>query len=811
MNKRETGLPGFFARALGALGLWVLLWLAPAPVLAQLSQSQSVAASVTSGSTLVLPSWTPAPNDLILVAVALRDETRSVSVSGNGLTFVEIANLDNAQAQTGVNLFRAMGASPTSGSITVTISGNTLPAVASATRFAGADISGTHGSGAVEAMATNAGPPVTDDDDMKVDVTTLTSNAWAYAAGTHRLATFTVPPGETALSINNTAGSSGDTTKLSTWYEAVATPGTVTLGADNDLNSVRDWAVIAVSIKPANPAQGPVTVSGGITSGASIVLPSWSPGPNELVLVAVALRDETRSVSVSGNGLTFVEVANVDNAQAQTGVNLFRAMGAAPASGSITVTIAGNTLPALASATRFAGVDTSGTHGSGAVEAVATNAGPPATDDRHMKIDIATLTGNARAYAAGTHRLASFTVPPGETAISINNVAGSSGDMTTLSTWHEVVPTAGTVTLGADNDLNSARDWAVIAVAIKAAGAGNAAPTVSLTSPANGATFPPPATIVLTADAQDADGTVAQVEFFQGAVLVATDTTAPFTFTLTNVAAGSYTFTARATDNVGAQTTSAAVNIAVRNLEVFFIHTDHLNTPRVITNQAGQAVWRWDQTDPFGGNVPDENPSGLGNFTCNLRLPGQYFDKETNLHYNYFRDYDPAIGRYVQSDPIGLRGGINTYAYVNSNPLGLSDPLGLCPCRGGVWDQEFGNTSASIAVGGFVSIAHITLTCRGDPSLTCTARQLCLGGGPMLGGGFLWIVSGTAYASDSNDLGGVSGWNMNLSIGPVSVQAPGPFPPGRGGNLSAGISIRGGFALTRCNTFDLKCSCTTCP
>ena len=115
-------------------------------------------------------------------------------------------------------------------------------------------------------------------------------------------------------------------------------------------------------------------------------------------------------------------------------------------------------------------------------------------------------------------------------------------------------------------------------------------------------------------------------------------------------------------------------------LSVSYIHTDHLNTPRRISRPSdNQIVWRWD-SDPFGQALPNEDPDGDSQaFEFNLRFPGQYFDSETSLGYNYFRDYDPAIGRYVESDPIGLRGGINTYGYAEANPVNRSDPLGLWP------------------------------------------------------------------------------------------------------------------------------------
>jgi RHS repeat-associated protein len=120
-------------------------------------------------------------------------------------------------------------------------------------------------------------------------------------------------------------------------------------------------------------------------------------------------------------------------------------------------------------------------------------------------------------------------------------------------------------------------------------------------------------------------------------------------------------------------------------VSIYYIHTDHLNTPRRLTNPIdNQIVWRWD-SDPYGVAPANEDPDGdTLAIAFNLRFPGQFWDSESGLHYNYFRDYDPAVGRYVESDPIGLHGGINTYAYADGNPVAFTDPTGEY-VQFGVW------------------------------------------------------------------------------------------------------------------------------
>lgn len=123
---------------------------------------------------------------------------------------------------------------------------------------------------------------------------------------------------------------------------------------------------------------------------------------------------------------------------------------------------------------------------------------------------------------------------------------------------------------------------------------------------------------------------------------------------------------------------AAAVSPVAAILAVDYVFVDHLNTPRVIVRANDHALlWRWDGLDAFGSDEPDADPSGLGRYVFNLRFPGQVYSAATGYVDNHNRDYAPALGRYLQADPFGTAGGLNTYAYVGNNPVMSVDPAGL--------------------------------------------------------------------------------------------------------------------------------------
>lgn len=139
---------------------------------------------------------------------------------------------------------------------------------------------------------------------------------------------------------------------------------------------------------------------------------------------------------------------------------------------------------------------------------------------------------------------------------------------------------------------------------------------------------------------------------------------------------------------------------AAKEVAIYFVHSDQLGTPQKLTDETGTVVWAA-QYDPFGhASVQSDTVSNSN------RLPGQFVDAETGFQYNHFRDYEPSTGRYLQSDPIRLNGGINTYLYVNANPIRFIDPMGLL-----VWQGKFFYFGGSEILGGGRFIFNLISEC----------------------------------------------------------------------------------------------------
>ncbi len=206
------------------------------------------------------------------------------------------------------------------------------------------------------------------------------------------------------------------------------------------------------------------------------------------------------------------------------------------------------------------------------------------------------------------------------------------------------------------------------------------------------------------------------------------------------------------------------------------IHNDHLGTPQKMTDGSGTVVWVADYK-PFG-----EATLTISTITNNLRFPGQYYDAETGLHQNGYRDYS-LIGRYIEADPIGQRGGINLYSYVNARPTVKFDLLGLydspTPIGGGIGAEGH-------FIYGYGRDTH--WCCDGKNRWRIRTSKHCIGAGFALSGGVTMMAAQPSQCPD-----GYAGWTFEYGYGPLEggtgISNPLTNPVGIGGGIGGKITM----------------------
>jgi RHS repeat-associated protein len=234
----------------------------------------------------------------------------------------------------------------------------------------------------------------------------------------------------------------------------------------------------------------------------------------------------------------------------------------------------------------------------------------------------------------------------------------------------------------------------------------------------------------------------------------------------------------------------------------YYVHADNLQAPRILTNSSAQIVWRA-RYQAYGTTAVNNDVDSDGvAITYNQRFPGQYADVESGLFYNYFRNYDPVVGRFVQDDPLGLVAGNNLYAYVGSNPFGYVDPYGLWSWQGAAWGALSGGIEG--AVGGAIGGAIAGGGAGAIPGAVLGGLLGALGGGIAggldahggvagAGAGAIGGAVGGAAGGWPGAVGGAVGGAMAGTLG-SSGTVDGAMVGGAAGTVAGGIAgaVEGG-------------------
>lgn len=254
-------------------------------------------------------------------------------------------------------------------------------------------------------------------------------------------------------------------------------------------------------------------------------------------------------------------------------------------------------------------------------------------------------------------------------------------------TWNNASAGSYALTARAVDSLGTSSDSTPVNITV------NAPPAASVTSPTTGASFSGPANITMTANASDSDGSISRVDFYQGTALIGTAMTTPYVITWNDVAAGSYSLTAKATDDLGAQTNSSPVSITVTTpptvAEIRWVVTDQLGTPRMSFDETGSLanVSRHDYL-PFGEEIyagtGGRTPAQGYTLSDNVRqkFTSKERDIETGLDFFEARYYASMHGRFTSADEPFADQSVdnpqswNLYSYVRNNPLVMVDPTG---------------------------------------------------------------------------------------------------------------------------------------